>query len=65
MQTTGDRAAKGSCKSNYQIYLTDEQWPDAIVLNGPPPLFYFWATGMPLNAEIWVQHRILCTCSTS
>lgn len=33
MKPTGDKIAEGSCKSSYQIYCIDGEWPDTVVPN--------------------------------
>lgn len=32
MKPTGDKIARGSCQSSYQIYCIDGEWPDTFVL---------------------------------
>lgn len=46
MKPTGDKIAKGSCKSSQQIYCIDGGWSDACAEQNPPTLFGFGATGM-------------------
>lgn len=33
MKPTGDKIAKGSCQSSYQIYCIDGEWLDTVLLN--------------------------------